>query len=830
MVEEEIDEGFRVKDNHYTIEVDKDRYILRRFYIKKDGKLLYAFIGGMWYSKDVFSLKQKISLPYPFSTYYTFKILDEKRDDELCRSLLYVKMPIIVLQFEDRCLSVEFDPVIKAGEKEVFPFISLSEDGEHYIITFYLFRDFEVKEKESAWLGIGKKRIESVEIKAGDTFTFSTVAKEYRKWGDAVRKIAERDIKEVEIEDAEKVFEKGKQALWRSYDHLAGTFLQLPWRESTGFTFVNSSYSLLTYDAVRLHYFTRWYKVSRDEDFREWSKKLSKLFVNPNLYKINLKQGRGIIWYNMTNLTKNGLQGYFYMDCGYSGYPGGQASIAFHLLQYLKYERDEKVEELVKKSLEYILSTQKENGSWPMAIHQEGKIRFRPEKLDRYETSGGTAESIRALISGYKQFKDERLKKAALKALKYLEDSYPICYNGLRDIGINEAEAFSAISSIDAFLDAYELTGNERFLEDSLNYAYYTLTWFYMYNTKNLKLKYNFHPISYSITPRLSPYESVWVVSTYMRLYEITKEDIWKRLSEHVYNEAVKWQSKNGGLSEGVFPRGLDKLKSLPMEQTFATVELMQASTRFFHLKQNETLESEELKDRQGDRDIEIERKGDSIYIYYRSENVSIFNVRQWKITFIKNSNLNKYGISLSFSNPYSIKSRIANKIKQSLRGKYGKFILGLADAPFFIKGVYNPNRRNRKIDIHPFEDIHRKNISIEIDHRKAKCICETRFHRISTEINVGWKDGNLHVLFKPIEIEVLSHDLNCIQVLFPIVGCKLLKRIGNQLFFNNFSIKGNFPRVIETDFYTAVDQTLTTNWTHGGLYKDTIDITIFNP
>ncbi|HHH79423.1 MAG TPA: hypothetical protein ENL13_00805, partial [Thermoplasmatales archaeon] len=421
IVEESFGDEISVKGDWYTLKKDSSVVVLRRIKIRKK-PFVYAFIGGMWYSKSDFSFERNISLPYPFSTYYTFKILDKKCNGVVCRSLLYVKTPVIVVQFKDECVAVGFTPFVEIKGEEVFPFVSLDEEKDGYVVTFYLFKEFEVKEKEPAWLGVGKKKRVVVDVKPGDVFRFSVNVKQGRDWREMVLSyVKEKTLENVEVAQAEEVFEKGKKALWRSYDNVTGSFLQLPWRDTPGFTFVNSSYSLLTYEAVRLHYFTRWFRESGDEVFRLWAEKLRNLFVNPRLYKKDLRYGEGVVWYNMTNLARNGLQGFFYMDCGYSGYPGGQASTAFHLLQYLKYEDDEEINGLVKLSLEYILSTQKENGSWPMALHQEGFFRFRPEKLEEYESFSGTSECVRALISGYERFKEERFKKAALKGLEYLE-------------------------------------------------------------------------------------------------------------------------------------------------------------------------------------------------------------------------------------------------------------------------------------------------------------------------------------------------------------------------------------------------------------------------
>ena len=132
----------------------------------------------MWYSKKDFSLNHEdISLPYPFSTYYTTKILDKRYNDVTYRSLYYVKMPVVVLQFQDECICVEFDPVIQYGNQEIIPFISLSEDKEYYVVSFYLFNEFYIKEKKYAWLGVGKKKNITLDFKSGDSFQFSVKMK-----------------------------------------------------------------------------------------------------------------------------------------------------------------------------------------------------------------------------------------------------------------------------------------------------------------------------------------------------------------------------------------------------------------------------------------------------------------------------------------------------------------------------------------------------------------------------------------------------------------------------------------------------------------------------
>ena len=189
------DECFIIKNEIYTISKANDVMLLKQLSIKKK-PLSYSFIGGMWYSNDRFSLENDISLPYPFTTYYTTKIIDETYDGKLCRSLIYVKMPLLILQFEDECICIEFDPFIKLNDKEIFPFISLVENDDNYIISFYLFNNYCIKEKKSAWLGFGKKREINLDLQEGNTFRFSIKTTKYEDWTDAMKSFISHELPE----------------------------------------------------------------------------------------------------------------------------------------------------------------------------------------------------------------------------------------------------------------------------------------------------------------------------------------------------------------------------------------------------------------------------------------------------------------------------------------------------------------------------------------------------------------------------------------------------------------------------------------------------------
>jgi len=828
MLEFEEDPDVTCKKNTYTIHKEKTPILLKKISIKKQ-QLSYAFIGGMWYTKDKFSFNQNISLPHPFTTYYTIKIQDEHIDETICRSLLYVKTPLCILQLQDTCYAITFDPTIILNKHEIFPFISLKETEDTYEISFYLFTTYTLKEKENAWLGFGKIQKKHIPIKQNDTFDFNITVHTYHQWTEAVETYVKNQLpKKKDLPDTLHIYQHAKQALYRSYDHRTGCFLQLPWRKTPGFTFAGSSYSLLSYEAVRLHYFSKLYQQTHERDYEEWSKQLVSLFKNKKLYTKPHERGTGIIWYNMTTLTRTGLLGYFYMGCGYAGYPGGQATIAYHLLCYLEDHTDDELSNLVQQSLSYILSTQHENGSWPMALKQEGHMILRPEQLDQYETSGGTAESVRALLKGYEKFHDETMKTQALQALDFLTDAHPICYNGLRDIGINEPEAFSVISIIHAFLDGYKLTQNKEYLDQAITYAYYALPWFYLYNTQHLNIKFQFHPISYSITPRLSPYETIWIVHLFKRLATITKNDLWEQLAQISYQVTLPWISDTGGLSEGIFPKSLNSLKRLPMEQTFATTELLYTSFQLLSHQQKRKQEQEKQTSKTKDtKDLQIIQNDDTLQILYKKELIAIFDVDQWSLPYIKDADLGKQGIFFSFSDAYTNRNRSRQKIFYSNRGIFGRYILALENIPYYLKGVEGPVHESAL----PPTPIGKHLISKTIQTQSPTKIHiegKTQYHELSFTIQVFKDKQGIHLLIDPLRISVRAFDLTEKQrVILPCIDAQAQKISDTRLTFPHFYIEGYFPQVKQTERYTEVDHTLTTNWTHGGLFTSSLDIVL---
>ncbi|MFW5935937.1 MAG: hypothetical protein ACOCSC_01480 [Candidatus Hadarchaeota archaeon] len=736
------------------IEIPKDKGKWKR---RGDGRgdLEYFFIGGMNYSRK-FGF-QKSHNRYPFTTYYMDRIEDVVHEGITYRSLFYCKLPLICLQFEDGCECIEFELPAICGGKSVYPFVGLVETQSSYRIIFKHFPEFTLKQKDTAWLGRGKKR----EVRE-DCHKIEFKIRRYRTkdWVEAVRGFMDSTDLQKEgynpdTDITPRVNElcwRSKEALKRSYDSEVGTFLQLPWRESSGFVFSLYSYSLLSYEAVRLSYFSQLYRKTGDPDFKSWMEGLRELFVNPELYR---DTDDGLFWHNMTHFDGKKLKGYSYMDVGFAGYPGGQGLISRSLLEYLETEDDTDIEELVKKNLEFILNAQNIDGSWNAAIPFK---RFNPSSMmTRWSKSeGATAENVRALLKAYKRFEDDRYVSAALRGLEYLQQENPICRNVLRDIGLEEPEGYSAILAVNAFLDALQVFGDNKFLEYASIYAHHLLTFHYWYGS----IYGHFHPITESINPRLSPFESLMVVKTYRRMGEVTGDKLWDTMSSMLLNRTLELVDQNGGLSEGVFVRYGGELQTLVMEQTFATAELVHTVSDYncYHYR---PIEKKELK---------VEDMGDKIVV----EDFLEVNKRHFEFLDKKNN----YSLDIEMSKPYKLSSRLKTLFLNRLRGL--GLVAGVVDLKYLIKGVHPPEE---KVDVQSLKE-YVTGYKVAQRDRGVVIEAELSYHRILIELFKTRFDE----VFMDLSIDVKGHDLKCDKVVI--------------------------------SFDRTYDETLKTNWTHGGVYR----------
>ncbi|MCD6368058.1 MAG: hypothetical protein J7L45_03155, partial [Candidatus Aenigmarchaeota archaeon] len=504
---------------------------------------------------------------------------------------------------------------------------------------------------------------------------------------------------------------------------LLGTFIQMPWRNSTGFCMDKYSYSLLGFEAKRLNYFQRLYERTKDPDYLHWVKRLEILFLNKNLYT---RKDDGIVWYNTTHFDGKKLRGFFYLDIGYEGYPPGQATISYNIAEYLKSNKNSKLKKILRENLEYILKTQNDDGSWYSAL-PSGKLKKRAWEI----SEGSTGSCVRALLKGYEIFKDKRYLEASVKALNFLDRKNIICKNVLRDISINEPEAFSAIVVLDAFLDAFGILKKNKYLKLAERYAKHLLGWIYWHDD----FRGFFHPISETISPRISPYETLLLIKTFKRLSKITGEMFWSEIADYLFSKIIDLVDDNYALPEGIFPKMDGSFQYLPMDQTFVTTELLEVLSMY----------GEYSYKRPKKRRLNIAEKNG----YLNLENVVRINTNKFEI-YLRGKKLR-----IDFYSPYDRLSEIKTKLSKMLR--ILGFLNSARDIKYLVRGVEPPRKSTGSLN--SLESYIR---SFNINKKEDEVMINVGTRIYDVQINFYRTDH----LKMSIKILTKDHDLICDKVL----------------------------------------------------------------
>jgi hypothetical protein len=756
---------------------------------KLDKEPDYWFIGGSRYGQAEISIESKAEIEYPYTTYYTKRVQPFEDEGRKYIPLSEINLPVIVLQFEEKCLAAEIEPVIQTEEGPVHHFISYNKEDKRLEIVRP--EKFEKKEKDSEWLG----KAETREYENPRVEEYELEFEEFENWKKAVKSLIEREAsgKKDLGKRLKDVFSRSKEWLYRSWDQDQGAFLQLPWRENPGFALDEYSYALTSNEAVRANYFDRMAEETGQEEFDEWSRRIIENLKREPLQKRSLNPGEGMAWYNSITFNGSELSGDFYLGTGYFGYPGGQSTISLNLIQYLERNSDSELEELVKENLRYILSTQKENGHWPAALKQEIELPFKSSKFYGMKSEGATGQSIRAMLAAYRYFGDEEYLRSAKKGLEALETDQPICRNGLRDIGTQEPEAFSAFSVIEAFLDAYQTLSQEKYLQQAETYCLYLSTWISTYRSEKLDLKGNCHPISETITQRISPYETVKASKTFLRANRHLESDVWCEIAHYTLKKAIISINDTGGMSEGIFYDFNEGINNLETEQTFATVELMDTILKFIE-KPGEIARQEGNEEKINSAPPRIE---DSKLVF--EEKDIIFDLESFGFTEIEGE---KIGQNLIFGNAYGAREKIKSRVLTELRKS--KFLMAPKDTKYLWKGV-RPGKTSGKAK--KFQDID-KNIDAEEEQEKVKFRVETDIYDIEGEAKNP--ESGPEIDFK---ITTDKHDLRTDKVL--LESNSELPEDVELLLENSESVENGF------------DISRKANWTHAGVYKGKLQLNV---
>lgn len=128
------------------------------------------------------------------------------------------------------------------------------------------------------------------------------------------------------------------------------------------------------------------------------------------------------------------------------------------------------------KAANWMLETQKPDGSWPMKFDRNGNI------ID--DNKFLSSNLIRFLAYMYVTTDDVKYKEAAIKAGDFCYEHIHIPYKYVGSVidNPNVKDRESGQKAIEAFLVLYDLTGEKKWLDAACQAAYYTVTYMYAWN------------------------------------------------------------------------------------------------------------------------------------------------------------------------------------------------------------------------------------------------------------------------------------------------------------------------------------------------------------
>lgn len=732
-------------------------------------------LGGMAYREDTCDVAPRATIDYPYTTYYRRRLHPFTRGGITYRPLAELRLPLLLIDTGTECRAVELPRSIETEQGPAEPFIGWNPDESRYEVVVP--DELTVSEKDAEWLGTGRTRTESMPAVS----PVELVAFTAPDWERAARTYLERngasDAPALAGDDLSGALAGAKRALFRGWDDDLGTFLQLPWRDRPGFALSEYSYGLLAHEAKRLDYLGRL-----DDAWAErWTDRLVSLFTDPAMHTDDLRVGDGIAWYNTVDFDGDDLVGSFYLGTGYYGYPGGQATIALHLLNALDRVDTPELERLVERNLAYIRSTQNRDGTWPMAIRQEPELPFQRTRFSAHASEGATAACVRALLASFDRSGDAAHLDAALRGLETLRTDAPDCSGGLRDIGVDDTEGFSALAAANAFLDAHDLFDDASLLDQARTYASHLLTFTYWDEVAGFDARGVAHPIAETITMRFSPYETLLAARVYRRLADATGDAFWHDVYDHALARVLALRNPSGGLSEGVF---YDDQGLLPMhtEQTFATAELLH------------TLASD-------DRVTPSAPRTAGTAASARDGRLVHGDVAFDPSTFTLTRGDTDLDLSLVFHGPYTGSAAHRRALLHRLRGH--KLLAGLRHVPWLRTGIRPSTRAFLGTSITDTDPA--------VAVRDGTFTLDTGVHTVTGELVV---DGDTVRL--PLTVKTRGHDVPCSRVALELDGAE---PDGDAL------VRGDVRVTMDSGKPEpgALDLSRATNWTHGGIYDGEI-------
>ncbi len=160
-----------------------------------------------------------------------------------------------------------------------------------------------------------------------------------------------------------------------------------------------------------------------------------------------------------------------------------QSEAAYAVLNYLKYEKEhgrrhKDWEEKIHSLLDYLITLQREDGSFPRKFMDDGSV---------VDASGGSTPSATLpLVMGYKYFKDKRYLAAARRSVDYLDReliSKSDYFSSTLDANCEDKEASLYAATATYYLALVSKGAERRRCADlSRKAAYFALSWYYTWD------------------------------------------------------------------------------------------------------------------------------------------------------------------------------------------------------------------------------------------------------------------------------------------------------------------------------------------------------------
>lgn len=772
----------------------------------------FAFIGGMFYARGPrFSLTQEERLPFPFSTYYKFKVPPIEQDGKVYCASLYSKMPLMGLQTDSLALAIAFPPFVKMHRGEMPTFLAFSSEKGTVTFSLAVVEGFPVTEKADGWWGLrGRNLWASSTLEEGDGGELELqffVGPHFSQCQEAFIATHHERLKGLEPLEPETV----KRGLFKAlpfynriYDQVNKTYLHFPFKDRAGFDSTAFKYSSIGDEVGKLLLFHKVGACLKDQEFREREKELRGQLLQGSRF---VKREDGVVWHSTTCHDGKGLRAFTHHGTGFVGFPTGMSTIALNLLEYSQLTEDREMLDLALSTLRWIRAQQRADGAWPATVEVfEDRLKGlkKPKVHDDKPSVAATAESVRALLAAYRCTGEEALLPEAARGLAFINTEASL-FNArgyLRDLDPEENDGLSAQSCIHANLDYCHVTGDSSSLKWARLWADYALQFFYWWNFKGLDPFLAFDGLCHTLCPRIDSWGCLLMGMAFHRLGQISQEDIYTTVAQRCFRIIERLQEADGGLCESWFLGLEGKMESIHAEASLIADAFVNLA---LCLLKDETLV-------QGKPSTELLPN----FIPWDE----LWPLFQGDMLFLDLED--SLRLSLSIYNPYAPWAHAKRMASVFLRRTGLQSLLYFFPFMRLLVGSFGQAKPLESIKIHRLRP-KRYLLRPEKKHYVAG------LHEITIE-DKGYQDPEGKVFTKLFNLEVLTRamDLDVKQVALVVEGPfavtarardhLILK--GQEGFYGLQMSRSHFDRFIEGPSRVAFDITLKANWNFFGRYR----------